>query len=150
MMAYILGLGSPPIRWNPRRGRHGFPPTTSAGDYYGQTFLNFAPLFGHQYSHAWIDFRGVRDEWARGRQIDYFENSRRAVYAQQAYAITNPGRWQGYSATTWGLTACDGPGKVPGRWMGRTGISCPIPPGARGVTTRRMTAPSPPPPLPVP
>lgn len=111
MMAYILGLGSPshplaPASWqawlatNDRRW----------GDYYGQTFLNFAPLFGHQYSHAWIDFRGVQDAWAREKRIDYFENSRRAVYAQQAYAIANPGKWHDYGPTMWGLTACDGPG----------------------------------------
>ncbi|WP_415551451.1 glucoamylase family protein [Komagataeibacter rhaeticus] len=112
MMAYILGLGSPTHPLEPASWQAWLSTNNQRwGDYYGQTFLNFAPLFGHQYSHAWIDFRGVRDEWARGRQIDYFENSRRAVYAQQAYAIANPGRWQGYSATTWGLTACDGPGE---------------------------------------
>lgn len=120
MMAYILGLGSPthaldPISWqawlatNNRRW----------GDYYGQTFLNFAPLFGHQYSHAWIDFRGIQDKWAHEKQIDYFENSRRAVYAQRAYAIANPGKWRDYSATTWGLTACDGPGEVTQRMDGQ-------------------------------
>ncbi|WP_408887249.1 glucoamylase family protein [Komagataeibacter oboediens] len=113
MMAYILGLGSPthalaPTSWQAWLATN----NQRWGDYYGQTFLNFAPLFGHQYTHAWIDFRGVRDAWAREKQIDYFENSRRAVYAQQAYAIANPGKWHDYSATMWGLTACDGPGDV--------------------------------------
>ncbi|WP_370636214.1 glucoamylase family protein [Komagataeibacter sp. FNDCR2] len=113
MMAYILGLGSPshplaPTSWQAWLATN----NQRWGDYYGQTFLNFAPLFGHQYSHAWIDFRGVQDAWAHARQIDYFENSRRAVYAQQAYAIANPGKWHDYSATMWGLTACDGPGDV--------------------------------------
>ena len=42
--------------------------------------------------------------------FDYFENSRRATYAQQAYALENPGGWTGYSDEVWGLTACDGPG----------------------------------------
>lgn len=45
----------------------------------------------------------------RQRGIDYFENSRRATLAQRAYAIDNPGQWQGYGADVWGLTACDGP-----------------------------------------
>ncbi|HYE47029.1 MAG TPA: glucoamylase family protein [Caulobacter sp.] len=73
--------------------------------------LGFGPMFGHQYSHLWIDFRGIQDAFMRGRGLDYFENSRRAVAAQQAYARDNPGRWNGYGEDVWGLTACDGPGE---------------------------------------
>ena len=62
----------------------------SWGTVFGQEHLDFAPLFGHQYSHVWIDFRGIQDAYMRRRGIDYFENSRRAVYAQRAYAIANP------------------------------------------------------------
>lgn len=72
--------------------------------------LAFAPLFGHQYSQAWIDFRGIRDEVMRTAGFDYFENSRRATWANRAYCIANPKRWDGYSKDVWGLTACDGPG----------------------------------------
>jgi len=82
---------------------------------YGQSFVHFPPLFGHQYSHCWIDFRGIADDYLRGKGIDYFENSRRATLAQQAYCIENPGRFKGYSALVWGLTACDGPGRGPHR-----------------------------------
>jgi hypothetical protein len=71
--------------------------------------VNFAPLFGHQYSHVWIDLRGIRDAYMREKGIDYFENSRRATVSQRAYAIDNPGRWRDYSADVWGLTASDGP-----------------------------------------
>jgi hypothetical protein len=71
--------------------------------------VQFAPLFGHQYSHVWIDFRNIQDAYMRGRGIDYFENSRRATLSQRSYAIQNPGRWRGYSKDIWGLTACDGP-----------------------------------------
>jgi hypothetical protein len=42
--------------------------------------------------------------------IDYFENSRRATYVQQHYAIDNPYKWVGYDSLCWGVTACDGPG----------------------------------------
>lgn len=73
--------------------------------------LAFGPLFGHQYSHAWIDFRGLRDEPMRRAGIDYFENSRRATYANRGYCEANPKRWDGYSGSVWGLTACDGPGR---------------------------------------
>src|SRR3546814_11436660 len=78
--------------------------------YYGQEHLQFEPLFGHQYSHVWVDFRGIRDAFMRGKGIDYFENSRRATLAQRAYGADNPNKWTGYSAEIWGWTASDGPG----------------------------------------
>ena len=46
----------------------------------------------------------------RERGIDYFENSRRATYVQQQYAIRNPMEFEGYGANCWGITASDGPG----------------------------------------
>ncbi|MDE2315005.1 MAG: Tat pathway signal protein, partial [Xanthomonadaceae bacterium] len=72
----------------------------------------FGPLFGHQYTESWVDFRGIRDAWGRAHDLDYAENGRLATYAQRAYAIANPGRWTGYGADVWGLTASDGPGDV--------------------------------------
>lgn len=88
------------------------------GTLHGQEHLTFAPLFGHHYSHAWIDFRGIRDEYMRARGFDYAENTRRATYAQQAYAIANPGGWKGYGENVWGLTACDGPVNARLRYAG--------------------------------
>jgi hypothetical protein len=79
------------------------------GTFQGQEHLGFAPLFGHQYSHVWIDTRGIQDDYMRGHGIDYFENSRRATLAQFAYARQNPGAFRGYGERLWGLTACDGP-----------------------------------------
>ena len=70
----------------------------------------FAPLFGHQYSQIFIDFRGIRDAVMRKAGFDYFENSRRETYANRAYCVANPMGWRGYSEQLWGLTACDGPG----------------------------------------
>ena len=104
----VLALGSPthPIdvaSWDTYRSTYNW------ADFYGQQQLNFAPLFGHQYSHVWIDFRGIQDSYMRGKGIDYFENSRRATYSQRAYAIANPGDWKDYGANVWGLTAGDGP-----------------------------------------
>jgi len=120
MILYILALGSPtrPVgpeawrAWTRTYDRHW-------GTLYGQTHLSFAPLFGHQYSHVWIDFRGIRDAWSAKRGLDYFENSRRATYAQRSYAIANPMHWRAYGANVWGLTACDGPGAKRGRAQGR-------------------------------
>lgn len=78
----------------------------------GYEHVLFAPLFGHQYSHLWIDFRGIQDAYMRGRGIDYFENSRRATLAQRAWAIANPRGWTGVGEDVWGVTACDGPADV--------------------------------------
>lgn len=74
--------------------------------------LAFAPLFGHQYSHIWVDFRGIQDAPMRQAGIDYFENSRRATFAARDYCAANPMGWDGYSSEIWGLTACDGPAGV--------------------------------------
>jgi hypothetical protein len=108
MLLYVLALGSPthPVD---ARAWPAFTGTYVWGDFHGQEHVNFAPLFGHQYSHAWIDFRGIRDAYMRGRGMDYFENSRRATLSQRAYAVANPGGWKGYGADVWGLTASDGP-----------------------------------------
>jgi hypothetical protein len=67
------------------------------------------PLFGHQYTHAWIDFRGIKDAYMRAHGIDYFENSRRATLLHREYGKENPYHWLDYSDTIWGWTACDGP-----------------------------------------
>lgn len=108
MLLYVLALGSPthpidPAAWE------AYTRTYHWANFYGQEHINFEPLFGHQYSHVWIDFREIQDPYTRARGIDYFENSRRATYSQRAYAIANPQRWREYSADIWGLTACDGP-----------------------------------------
>ncbi len=105
---YILAMGSPthPVggdAWDAWLKGYRW------GEFYEIEHLGFAPLFGHQFSHAWIDFRGIQDRFMREKGIDYFENSRRAVLSQQAYAIANPMAWAGYGARLWGLTACDGP-----------------------------------------
>jgi hypothetical protein len=59
-----------------------------------------------------VDFRGLKDSYMRNKGIDYFENSRRATYAQRAYAIANPEGWKDYGKDIWGVTACDGPADV--------------------------------------
>ena len=111
MILYLLALGSPTHPIAPEAWER----YTSAfrwGEFYDREQVNFPPLFGHQYSHVWIDFRGIRDDYMRSRGIDYSENSRRAAYAQQAYAMDNPDGWEGYGETVWGLTASDGPGET--------------------------------------
>lgn len=111
MFVYILALGAPrhPVpedSWSAWTAPYpGF--WRGAGE---TRHLAFAPLFGHQYSHVWIDFRGIQDLPMREAGLDYFENSRRATHANRAYCAANPMGWAGYSRDLWGLTACDGPG----------------------------------------
>jgi hypothetical protein len=77
--------------------------------YEGLSHVAFPPLFGHQFSQAFIDFRGLADEYMQAKGLDYFENSRRATYVQRQYAIDNPHGWIGYDSLCWGITASDGP-----------------------------------------
>jgi hypothetical protein len=123
MIIYLLALGSPT-----------FPVETSAWSEwtstydsswisdFGEPHLAFAPLFGYQYSQTWIDFRGVQDAYMSGRGIDYFENNRRAIYAQRAYAIANPRAWKDYGSNVWGVTASDGPADVERNFQGKPRI----------------------------
>lgn len=108
MVLYLLGLGVPlnplpPSAWTAWTSGY------SWQSHSGYSFVNFPPLFGHQYSHCWVDFRAVADTYMQTKGITYFENSRRATLANRAYCIENPGGFAGYSSTIWGLTACDGP-----------------------------------------
>ncbi len=108
MPLYVLALASPTHAVEESAWTE-WTRTYTWGTFQGQAHVAFGPLFGHQYSHVWIDFRGIRDAYMRARGIDYFENSRRATYAQRAYAALNPMGWRDYGTEVWGLTACDGP-----------------------------------------
>lgn len=111
---YLLALGSPTYPLEPEAWlawQQGF--DNAWGLNFGpQPHVGYPSLFIHQFSQVWVDFRGIRDDYTRRRDLDYFENSRRATYAQRAYAIANPLGWNGYGEDVWGLTACDGPGNL--------------------------------------
>jgi len=112
MILYILAIGAPvPSRAAPASDWSFWTNSYTWTTQYGYSYVRFPPLFGHQYSHCWIDFRGLQDAYMRQptHDIDYFENSRRATLAQQAYCIANPGGFVGYSDTLWGITPSDCP-----------------------------------------
>lgn len=88
-------------------------------DFEGYEHVNFGPLFGHQYSQMFVDFRDIQDDYMRQKGIDYFENSRRATLSNRAYCIRNPFGFEGYGDNCWGLTACDGPGLGKKNYNGR-------------------------------
>ncbi len=111
LIVYVLGLGSPTFQV-PQESYSAWSSTYEWKQVYGHEFLYGGSLFIHQYSHMWIDFRGIQDVYMRGKGIDYFENSRRATHVQQQYAIRNPLEFAGYGQYFWGLTASDGPGQT--------------------------------------
>lgn len=118
LILYVLGLASPTYPL-PEDSYRAWTRTYKWKKYYGHEFLYAGPLFIHHLSHMWIDFRGIQDEYMSSKAIDYFENSRRAVYAQQAYAMRNPKKFVGYGRFSWGITASDGPGPAVRRINGR-------------------------------
>ena len=97
MMIYLLGMGSP---------THPAPPRTWEAfarpyfNYDGLHYIsNLAPLFIHQYSQAWFDFRGRHD-----RYTNYFQNSGLATKAHKAFCLRLGAP---YSDQYWGVTASD-------------------------------------------
>jgi hypothetical protein len=111
LLLYILALGSPthPL---PAESYQAYCATYKWREIHGRELLYSGPLFTHQLSHLWIDFRGIRDAFMRHHHSDYFENSRQATYVQQDYAVRNPMEFVGYGEHCWGFTACDGPGWI--------------------------------------
>ncbi len=102
MVLYFLGIGSdtspmPVGSWDAFAR-----PVT---DYKEFKFVGPPPLFIHQYSHVFVDFKGRRDNY-----MDYFENSVQATLANRQWCIDNMDRSKSYGPDSWGLTACDGPG----------------------------------------
>jgi hypothetical protein len=108
IVLYVLALGSPtrPLEGDCYKA---WTATYQWENLYGYDFLYAGPLFVHLFSHAWIDFRGIRDRFMREKRCDYFENSRRAICVQREYAQRNPNGFVGYDENCWGLSAGDGP-----------------------------------------
>jgi len=109
LLLYLLGLGSPTFPL-PAESYAAYCSTYQWKKIYGREMLYSGPLFTHQLSHLWIDFRDLRDAFMREHGTDYFQNSRQATYVHQEYAMRNPLEFAGYGELCWGVTATDGPG----------------------------------------
>ncbi|MEO6030257.1 MAG: glucoamylase family protein [Candidatus Binatia bacterium] len=109
LLIYLLGLGSPTFPL-PSETFHAYRATYQWKTIYGREVLYSGPLFTHQLSHLWTDFRGIQDAFMRDHGSDYFENSRQAAYIHREYARRNPLEFAGYGDDCWGITASDGPG----------------------------------------
>jgi hypothetical protein len=100
MMIYLLGLGSLP---HPLPAQAWTAWKRTKFEYDGIRYIGaFAPLFVHQYSQAWFDFRGKRDQYA-----DYFENSILATDAHRHFCLELAKQFPDYSDDLWGITASD-------------------------------------------
>jgi hypothetical protein len=106
---YVLGLGSPTYPLSPT-GFTAWTHTYQRENLLGQDVLYSGPLFTHLFSHAWIDFRGIRDAFMGEMGSDYFQNSQRAIAVHREYGARNPHDYEGYCRDLWGVTAGDGPG----------------------------------------
>ncbi len=108
VLLYTLALASPthPI---PQSSYDAFTASYSWMLFGDQAYLYAGPLFIHLFSHAWIDFRGIRDRPMAARNWDYFRNTQVCIEVQRDYATRNPGHFVGYSKDIWGLSASDGP-----------------------------------------
>jgi hypothetical protein len=109
LLLYMLALGSPTYPLS-NSSYAAWGSTYQWQRCYGYDYIYAGSFFTHQLSHIWIDFRGIQDVFVRDNGMDYFENSRRATYVQQQYAIDNPLKFKGYGQYCWGITASDGPG----------------------------------------
>jgi hypothetical protein len=98
---YLLAMSStklpiPPSSWDAWARPNRFDPN-------GASFIESpAPLFVHQYSHAWFDFRNKHDGWA-----DYFENSRMATARHREFCISLQERFPWFGNDLWGISASD-------------------------------------------
>jgi hypothetical protein len=102
-LLYLLAIGSP---------THAIPPRAwyswrrSWIEYKRMRYMGKAtPLFTHQYSHAWIDFRGRREN--RLPYVDYFQNSVMATRVHRQFCLDLAQEFPGYSENIWGITASD-------------------------------------------
>ena len=118
MIMHVLALAAPRFKLDPStygawtasfRWRH----------LYGEDVLYAGPLFIHQFSHIWLDLRGIRDKFMTAKHADYFENSRIATQIQRQYAMRNPRKFTGYEKNCWGFSATDGPGNAVAKVRGR-------------------------------
>ncbi|HYI92844.1 MAG TPA: glucoamylase family protein [Bryobacteraceae bacterium] len=100
MMMYLLGLGSPSYPL-PVEAWHAWKRTTF--EYDGLRYIgSYAPLFVHQYSQAWFDFRGKRDRYA-----DYYQNSVTATEVHRRFCLELAKQYPHFSDDLWGITASD-------------------------------------------
>lgn len=105
LILYVLGCGSPtnPVDTVFYDSLHFS--LGDYGDYKNIIYTHYGNLFTYQYSHAWVDFRGLIDK----NGIDWFNNSVKATLANREYCISMKSKYKTYGENSWGLSACISP-----------------------------------------
>lgn len=101
LILYLLAIASPSHPIPAESWQH---LVRSSGSYGNHRLIASPPLFTHQYSHIWIDFRDKNDGFA-----DYFKNSVEATLANRQFCMDQAAKYKTYGPDSWGLTASDGP-----------------------------------------
>lgn len=100
MMIYLLAIGSPSHPVSPETWQAWARPKIN---YTGIEYISGNdPLFTHQYSHAWFDFRNQHDDYA-----NFFENSVNATKAHKLFCLSLRGGLPDYRENLWGISASD-------------------------------------------
>ncbi|MGH8233647.1 MAG: glucoamylase family protein [Rhodanobacteraceae bacterium] len=118
MILYVLALAAPEFAVTPA-AYQAWTSTFKWRRLYGHDVLYAGPLFIHQFSHIWLDLRGLQDKFMTEKKTDYFENSRVATHIHRQYAMRNPRKFEGYEKNCWGFTASDGPADAMATYRGR-------------------------------
>lgn len=105
LMLYVLGVASPSFPINKQMYEDFKKEKADYEDIKDIIYTYCGTLFTYQFSHAWIDFRGTKDDSG----IDWFENSIKATLANRKYCINNSKKFKTFGRDSWGLTACVGP-----------------------------------------
>ena len=103
---YLLAIGSPIHSISPNSWYAFWRDRYRYEDYRYFTTIG-VPLFMHQYSHAWIDFRNRRE--VRADRINYFENSVQATLAHRKFCLNLATEFPAFGRNIWGITASDSP-----------------------------------------
>jgi hypothetical protein len=101
---YLLAIGSPR---NPISAESWYAWVRPEVHYDKWKFISGGPLFTHQFSHAWVDFRHQKD--GDPSYVDYFANSQMATYAHRDFCISLQSRYSDYGPNMWGITVSDSP-----------------------------------------
>lgn len=105
LMLYILGVGSPTFPIDKSMYYDFERKKSDYKDIKDIIYTYCGTLFTYQFSHAWIDFRNLKDN----ENVDWFENSIKATRANRLYCIDNKNKFKTYNENSWGLTACLSP-----------------------------------------
>lgn len=119
LMLYVLGVSSPTFPINKDMYKDINKERANYGMVKDIIYTYCGTLFTYQFSHAWIDFRNMKDD----EGINWFENSVKATLANREYCINNSKKFKTFGENSWGLTACVGPNGYSGGYGAKPSLA---------------------------